>query len=588
MLNHTRCVSYLADLPARRCLTILVFICLLNFCPFSNWFVSAQVPGLLNYQGRIAVGSTAFDGMGQFKLALVNNDASQIFWANAPDNNNDGQPDSAVEIAVTQGLYSLPLGDTSIPNMSGLPASVFSNTEVYLRVWFNDGTNGFQLLSPDQRITSVGYAMMSGNVVDGAIGEQNLNPGLTSIISTLNQQITILTDRLQQLENRAGEGLTVVSPMAQDPDLIAKGFQSFYSLPPTSWESPVSNGQPSGRWAHSVVWTGQSVAVWGGFFGGNQYSNTGGLFDPGQNAWTTITTFNAPSSRQSHGAVWSGAEMIIWGGLGSGGYLRTGARFIPSSQSWSAVTTGGAPSARSDHACLWTGSRMLVWGGRSTSGFLNDGGLYNPTANQWTVLPVENAPAGRHSAGSVWTRGGLIVWGGHAATGPTRTGGFLSFDLNGDPQNWTPTATANAPSARVGHTAVWTGEKLIIWGGRNGSTFFSDGAIYDPSSNTWTPLPAEGAPSERSGHTAVWTGQEMLVFFGETASGPLASGGAYDPVTNLWRPLSGAGNPAARSLAKGVWSNNEWIVFGGRTPGGPVASLQILDPRPNWFFYRKL
>ena len=32
----------------------------------------AQVPQLINYQGRVAVGAVNFDGAGQFKFALVN------------------------------------------------------------------------------------------------------------------------------------------------------------------------------------------------------------------------------------------------------------------------------------------------------------------------------------------------------------------------------------------------------------------------------------------------------------------------------------------------------------------------------------
>ncbi|GEM_PF-4757158 len=34
---------------------------------------------------------------------------------------------------------------------------------------------------------------------------------------------------------------------------------------------------------------------------------------------------------------------------------------------------------------------------------------------------------------------------------------------------WTPTTTVNAPTARAQHMAVWTGAKLIVWGGGNGS-----------------------------------------------------------------------------------------------------------------------
>ena len=30
---------------------------------------------------------------------------------------------------------------------------------------------------------------------------------------------------------------------------------------------------------------------------------------------------------------------------------------------------------------------------------------------------------------------------------------------------WTRTSTANAPSGRAGHTAVWTGSEMIVWGG---------------------------------------------------------------------------------------------------------------------------
>ena len=34
--------------------------------------------------------------------------------------------------------------------------------------------------------------------------------------------------------------------------------------------------------------------------------------------------------------------------------------------------------------------------------------------------------------------------------------------------NWTATTTANAPAARIFHTAVWTGSEMIVWGGVSG------------------------------------------------------------------------------------------------------------------------
>ena len=69
------------------------------------------------------------------------------------------------------------LGDATLPNMTIVPAAVFTNPDVRLRVWFNDGTNGSQLLTPDQRIAAVGYAMIAGNVADGAITSAKIAGG---------------------------------------------------------------------------------------------------------------------------------------------------------------------------------------------------------------------------------------------------------------------------------------------------------------------------------------------------------------------------------------------------------------------------
>src|SRR6185503_13539926 len=61
------------------------------------------------------------------------------------------------------------LGDTNLPNMQSLPPDVFTQPDLHLRVWFSDGTNGFAQLIPDQRLGSVGYAMVAEQVSDAAI-----------------------------------------------------------------------------------------------------------------------------------------------------------------------------------------------------------------------------------------------------------------------------------------------------------------------------------------------------------------------------------------------------------------------------------
>jgi hypothetical protein len=136
----------------------------------------AQVPQMLNYQGRVAVDTVNFDGSGSFKFALVNTDGTTSYWSNDGTSTVGNEPATSVSLPVTKGLYSVLLG----ANMKPIPNTVFANPDVRLRVWFDDGINGLQLLTPDQRIAAVGYAMVASSVPDGAITSAKLAPGAVS------------------------------------------------------------------------------------------------------------------------------------------------------------------------------------------------------------------------------------------------------------------------------------------------------------------------------------------------------------------------------------------------------------------------
>ena len=126
---------------------------------------TADVPQLLNHQGRIAVNGVSFEGDGQFKFALVNIDGTQSYWSNDATSDAGSEPTDAVTLAVSKGLYAVLLGDTTLPNMAALAANIFDNADVRLRVWFNDGTNGFQLMIPDQRLAAAAYALVADKAV---------------------------------------------------------------------------------------------------------------------------------------------------------------------------------------------------------------------------------------------------------------------------------------------------------------------------------------------------------------------------------------------------------------------------------------
>ncbi len=86
-------------------------------------------------------------------ISLPSKTHAKTFWSNDGTSAAGSQPTAALSLQVTMGLYSVLLGDTSPPlSMMAIPSSVFTNPDVRLRVWFNDNTNGSQLLTPDQRL----------------------------------------------------------------------------------------------------------------------------------------------------------------------------------------------------------------------------------------------------------------------------------------------------------------------------------------------------------------------------------------------------------------------------------------------------
>src|SRR5713226_5258910 len=108
----------------------------------------AQTPQYISFQGRLTSLGADFTGVGQFKFALVNGNGAVTFWSNDGSSLAGSQPALAVSVGATQGLFSVLLGDTSVASMTPISPVVFTNSDVRLRIWFSDGTNGFQLLAP--------------------------------------------------------------------------------------------------------------------------------------------------------------------------------------------------------------------------------------------------------------------------------------------------------------------------------------------------------------------------------------------------------------------------------------------------------
>ena len=100
---------------------------------------------------------------------------------------------------------------------------------------------------------------------------------------------------------------------------------------------------------------------------------------------------------------------------------------------------------------------MIVWGGEAgldLGYYFNTGGRYDPGTDSWRTTNIVNAPDGRYRHTAVWTGNEMIVWGGTLySNGSTNTGGKYCVP---------------GPPAQLGNIStrsfVQTGDNVMIGG----------------------------------------------------------------------------------------------------------------------------
>ncbi|NUP06770.1 MAG: hypothetical protein HOW73_12010 [Polyangiaceae bacterium] len=338
---------------------------------------------------------------------------------------------------------------------------------------------------------------------------------------------------------------------------------------PDTWTPTSLVDAPSERAWHEAVWTGTHMMVWGGL-GDGLYLNSGGLYDPASDTWEATPTAGAPTARFDDVMVWTGSEVLIWGGRDiSGGGTASGARFNPSTKTWSPMSTVNAPPPTYEPEGVWTGTELVVWGDDTTAG-----ARYDPATDTWTPMNESSAPSPRDGYVMRWTDSELVVWGGRACAD-----GACPYVSSGGRYNpstnvWTSTSSAGAPEGTYWASGVWTGTELIVFGGRTCGLAtgceVATGGRYNPATDAWSPLEPNGAPSARHNHSGVWTGDRMLIWGG--GGDLLDTGGLFDPETSTWVPTTTEGAPPGRRLHSGVWTDYGFVTWGGVTSEGDASN----------------
>ena len=345
------------------------------------------------------------------------------------------------------------------------------------------------------------------------------------------------------------------------PNLPGRTLNTGYRYDPVSdsWSRISETGAPTGRRRHTTIWTGAEMIVWGGYTEEERAVSDGGRYNPLTDTWTTISAIDVPMARRDHTAIWTGNEMIVWGGRFFSGSniiaLNDGGRYDPGTDNWSTIETIQAPNPRYAHTAVWSGSEMIIWGGREGSAseeIINSGGRYNPNSNSWLPVSVANAPSARLEHGSVWTGTEMLIWGGLL----DNTGGLY------DPINnaWRAMSMTNAPPDCAARAMKWVDPEMFVWCGR-----FQDaqGHRYNPSTDQWSPMSNPGFElGTGSNNEILWTGEELIVWGGRMPPQYISNGGRYNPATDTWQAMTSTMSPYPRVAHKALWTGAEMIVFG--------------------------
>ena len=314
-----------------------------------------------------------------------------------------------------------------------------------------------------------------------------------------------------------GRQLLIFGRANPDPALPwAVDVAAAYTPATRTWRRLAPFHGPRGNYEgrYWALWTGKQMLVVG--------PSDRQAFDPATNRWRRL-----PSSAGVPGGivVWTGRELLGWGGGCCGDSSAEGAAYNPVTGARRALARSPlAPAQRPIGA--WTGRELvlLVTGDNPASGkpwpaALARAAAYNPATDSWRRIaraPAAVSPA----ANAVWDGRELLVVGGTLGVGGT-------VGLAYDPGTNAWRRLARLTTARSQAAAVWTGRRLLVWGGTTSTSAAvrlvtpNRGLAYDPTADRSSPLP--GAPLlGRLDPTAVWTGQRMIVWGGHRAAIPIA------------------------------------------------------------------
>jgi N-acetylneuraminic acid mutarotase len=516
--------------------------------------LGSGAPMMVSYQGRVILEGRAYEGNGYFKFSVVDGGDNPI-WTN--DGSLEDEPVDSVRLEVVNGLFNVLLGDTDVENMVELEAYVFDETERYLRVWFSPDGGEFLMLSPDQRIAAVPYALQAeeaaqaGNAdtVDGYHGttleesaEIDADIAAHAAIPDSHHSrytdgeawATVLTndgpgsgleadiiDGQHASDLELPSGALVLGATANETTIISAGF-SYTGRANTQIWSTKSALLKARRCLVSVEVDGIIYAI-GGISSGVPHDPANEAYDPATDTWTTKTSM--PTGRESlAAAVVSGIIYAIGGESSTEDYEIVNEAYDPLTDSWTAKAP--MPTGRRHLVAVAVDGIIYAIGGYDGT-YKTTNEAYDPASDSWTT----KAPmlTGRFNLAAVAVDSIIYTIGGGQMSG--------DLDLNQayDPSSDSWSSKTPMPTGRQGLAVAAVDGIIYAFGGASPVNSFSTAnQAYDPLSDSWNIKASMPTGRRDMGSTVV---DETIYLIGGSSSshGYLPTNEAYTLVLYVYR-----------------------------------------------------
>lgn len=302
----------------------------------------------------------------------------------------------------------------------------------------------------------------------------------------------------------------------------------------TSWQ-PVGSASGGHPYPSSLTWDiGRNRFVGIGDGAANpSVTHFGQLTSPLQISWTSISNTNpftgvvSPSVHSYSSLVYDSrrSRPVLFGGQGQGSAPSNELSSLqqtfagPSWLQQSPVTQNPASRIYGEMAFDPNSDCMVLFGGMDYLGPRNDTWIFDGLGwlNQGPSAAVSPRlqPTIAHdpALGTILFGGGTIGTGGNTVFNDTYR--FTNFA-------WVPATVNGAPPARQGHDMVRAWNRLVVFGGYNGTTLADTWSLNSNGlSMSWLPMLTLGSPGARQSHAMAFDPRRncLVVFGGADANG---------------------------------------------------------------------